>query len=228
MNALVVPDLHAPFTHKDALNFLTSVQNKYFPRISHEVVFLGDEIDFHAISRWPRDPNGMSEAMETREAIKALQPFFKAFPMAKVCISNHTLRPWIKAQSAMLPDVFLKDIGDVIGAPSGWVWKETFLIGNVHFVHGIGLSDTSRAVAGVRGSVVYGHTHQAQLSIHVTSSGSAFGLNAGCLIDEEAYAFKYAQFSVKKPVLGCGVIINGAAHFIPMILNSKRRWRGVL
>lgn len=45
-----------------------------------------------------------------------------------------------------------------------------------------------------------------------------FGLSTGCGIDEAAYAFAYGGEMRRKPVLGCGVIVDEgkAAYFIPM------------
>jgi hypothetical protein len=54
---LVIPDLHCPFEHPDALEFLRAVKKRFMPSV---FVCLGDEIDAHAFSRYPKDPDGMS------------------------------------------------------------------------------------------------------------------------------------------------------------------------
>ena len=45
---------------------------------------------------------------------------------------------------------------------------------------------------------------------------TVWGMNAGCLIDIDAYAFEYGKHHPKKPVIGTGIIIDGIPQFIPM------------
>jgi hypothetical protein len=59
--------------------------------------------------------------------------------------------------------------------------------------------------------------------------GKLFGMNAGCLIDVDAYCFKYAKNMAINVNLGCGVVLNGVeAHFIPMHVDAHGRWTGKL
>jgi hypothetical protein len=74
--------------------------------------------------------------------------------------------------------------------------------------------------------VVIGHIH-AYASVFY--EGKHFAMNAGCLIDKEAYAFKYARGALLDVSLGCGIVVNGThAHFIPMHLDENNRWTGSL
>ena len=46
---------------------------------------------------------------------------------------------------------------------------------------------------------------------------SVFGLNVGCGIDDEAYAFVYGKHSRNRVTLGCGVVFGPEqAIFVPM------------
>jgi hypothetical protein len=36
------------------------------------------------------------------------------------------------------------------------------------------------------------------------------------MVDVDAYAFQYGKNSKDKPVIGCGVVIDGVPSFIPM------------
>ena len=84
---LVIPDMHAPFVHPDALDFLKAVKARFLPS---KFVCLGDEVDFHAFSRYPKDPDGLTPGQELSCAREALIPFYLEFPEMLVCISNHT------------------------------------------------------------------------------------------------------------------------------------------
>jgi hypothetical protein len=56
-----------------------------------------------------------------------------------------------------------------------------------------------------------------------------FGLYSGCLIDAEAYAFRYGRAAKLKPVLGVSIIEGGTVpSFITMELDAKKRWTGKL
>jgi hypothetical protein len=224
---MAIPDLHCPFHHADALEFLKAVQAKFHPT---DIICLGDEIDAHAYSRWPKDPDGMGAGQELKAAIEALIPFYVAFPSMKVCVSNHTMRPQKMMKDIGLPAAFLPSYSTMLNAPDGWVWKEHWIIDDVRYMHG------DQARGGQNGwasnsevyhqSCVVGHWHS---RAGVVYDSAMFNLNAGCLIDKTAYAFEYARNSHKKPNLGCGLIIDGkAAHFLPMHLDANGRWIGVL
>ena len=53
---MVISDLHAPFTHKDYLNFCVKMRDKY--NIKNTVI-IGDLLDNHYSSYHETDPNGM-------------------------------------------------------------------------------------------------------------------------------------------------------------------------
>jgi hypothetical protein len=229
MRVLVIPDLQCPFEHKDALRFLKAVSKKYK---TQQVVCIGDEADFHAISDYDHDPDGMSAGDELKKALKHLGQFYKAFPKVRVCTSNHTARPFRKAFRFGLPSAFLRSYSEFLQAPKGWVWSESFVIDGVRFEHGEGYSGQQGALKAAQAngkSTVIGHIHaHAGIQYSATPEQLYFGMNVGCLINRHAYAFAYGKYSVSKPILGCGVLIDGVPHFVPMLLNKKHRWVGKL
>src|SRR6185437_3861211 len=100
-NVLVVSDLQEPFGHKDALDFVIAVSEKYD---TNETVVIGDEADLHAFSgKFPHDPDGFSPGEELEAARKGLKPWYEVFPEAKVCTSNHVERYYKKAYNAGFP-----------------------------------------------------------------------------------------------------------------------------
>jgi hypothetical protein len=213
-NILVVPDLHAPFQHPKSFNFLQSLKQKYKP---DEVVFIGDEVDLAAISRFAKDPNGYGAADEFSKAKKILQQYYKLFPKAKCCVSNHTARPLKKAFEAGIPQVFLKSYSEFLDAPKTWEWRDKWEINGIVFEHGEGVSGINGALTRARANMkptVIGHTH---CGGGVQYWNGIWALNVGCLIDSKTYAFAYAKHWGNKPTLGAGVIINGVPHFIPLV-----------
>lgn len=223
---LAIPDLHCPFEHPDALEFLKTVRDKFKPT---KIVCLGDEADFAGFSRFPKDPDGLGPGLELQKAIEHLIPFYLAFPKAMVCFSNHTVRPLKMMFMAGLPEAMYPTYSTLLNAPDGWSWADHWMIDGVRYFHGEGRSGQYAHINFLRGyktSVVHGHVHSWG---SVSHDGVLFAVNSGCLIDETAYCFKYARTMVTRPSLGCSIINKGrGAQFIPMILDDKRRWIGEL
>lgn len=224
---LVCPDLHCPFEHPDALEFLKAVRDAYK---TDTFVCLGDELDLHSISDYPTDPDGMNIGKELAEGIERLRPFYRAFPEALVCESNHTMRLWKRAFRAGLPAAFLPTVSKALDAPDGWVWKRFHTIDGVLYAHGDNGKSGQYAAANymkqAKRSVVIGHIHAYG---SVFWEGPHFGMNAGCLIDRDTYCFKYARGAMLDVSIGCGVVLEGKqAYFIPMLMDDNRRWTGKL
>lgn len=222
---LAIPDLHAPFEHPDTVAFLKKVKKVYKPKI---VVCLGDEMDAAAISNYDSDPDGMAAGLELEKTIEHLQPIYKLFPKVMVCTSNHTARPYRQAHQFGLPRAFLKSYSEFLQAPKGWKWADSWEIDDVVYEHGEGFSGASAAIKSAQGnmaSTVIGHIHAfAGIQYNANSKHLIFGFNAGCLIDKDAYAFAYGKKIKNKPILGCGIIVDGIPIFIPLKLNRKGRW----
>lgn len=224
---LAIPDLHCPWQHPDSLEFLKVVRARFKPTT---IVCLGDEIDAHGFSRYPNDPDAHSQGKELELAIEQLTPFYLEFPDVLVCESNHTVRPWKKAFEAGLPAAFLPTVSRVLRAPDGWKWANHHEVDGVRYIHGdagnSGFTAHIQYMRKFKQSVVIGHIHS---YAGVNYEGELFGMNAGCLIDQQAICFKYAK-NMPIPVnVGCGIVIEGkAAHFLPMHLDKHLRWTGRL
>jgi len=224
---LVIPDMHHPWCHPDALEFLKVVRETY--KTTH-VVCLGDEVDLHSMSRYPKDPDAPNVSREIAQAVEMLTPFYREFPNVMVCESNHTVRLWKRAFESGLPSSFLPAVAKVLNAPDGWVWRNSWEIDGVFYHHGdMGVSGQTAHIMlmkKLKKSVVVGHFHS---YAGVNFEGTYFAMNTGCLIDPEALCFKYAKNIPIPPNLGCGIVIGGMeARFIPMHVNSEGRWRGYL
>ena len=80
-NILVIGDIHAPFAHRDYLQFCKDTYVKYN---CNKVVFIGDIIDNNFSSYHETDANGMGGLEELELAIERIQDWFKAFPIDTV------------------------------------------------------------------------------------------------------------------------------------------------
>ena len=221
---LVISDLQAPFHHPASLLFLKAVKKDFRCDL---VTCVGDEIDAHALSvNFPVDPDAdYTPKTETLAAIDFLKSLYSTFPKVKVCNSNHTQRPWRKAFNAGISGLFLKSVREALQAPSGWIWRDSWVIDRVKYTHGDehpgGPTTHFRAAFQNRMSTVIGHVH-AHGGIQYLDNGSdkpggrIFGLNTGCLIDRKSYAFRYGAKKATKVTLGCGVVLGPEeAYFIP-------------
>lgn len=230
LSALVISDLQIPFEHRDALAFIQHLDQTFFPDGVRRVICVGDEVDQHTLGRWPANPSGRSGSDELEEAKHRLKDWFKAFPEVLVCMSNHTYRAWKKAFHAGIPAQFLRDVAEVYEAPPGWKWADRWLLDGLLFEHGEHVSGKNAALLAAEQnhmSTVIGHQHTFGGVIYSASySNQIWGMNVGCLIDIEQYAFDYGKALRKKPTLGSGVIVNGIPFFIPMLLDRNKRWIG--
>jgi len=221
---LLISDLQIPFHEPFALPFLVALQDEF--QIPHENVYcVGDEIDHYYISRYLNNPNqhysAMTELQATREILK---DFYSAFPLMKLCTSNHGTRPMKAALEAGLPSEYLKEYRDVIKAPRGWKWKEIWHVKTKHHFkveHGdaySGLTAHRNAAISNMCSTAIGHIHShAGVSFVHSRGGQVWGMNVGCLIDNDTLAFEYNKKQKFKPTLGCGVVIDDGRFpiFIP-------------
>ncbi len=224
---LVIPDIHAPYQHPDALAFLTEVKRKFQPDLC---VSLGDELDYHSMSFHDSDPNLESAGTELERGKEFMQAMYEEFPALLVCHSNHGSMVYRRAKAHGIPVQMIRKYRDVIfpqhGAPR-WSWAFSWRIdtplGPVMFKH-----QTTNIVADAAHNscnLVVGHNH-GNFSVEYSASSSHlyYGAYAGCLIDKDALAFAYGKHSMKKPIIGCMVILNGKPMAIPMVLDRGGRW----
>lgn len=226
---LAIGDLHAPFMHPDAIAFLQAAKDKFAPT---RIVLLGDELDGHALSQYDPDPDGFSAGHELNAGLEQLQPLYKLFPVASVCVSNHGIRPFKRAYQAGIPKAFLKSYREFMACPQTWFWEERIEIGDWLFEHGEGVSGPLGAMKKAMNnmkSTAIGHLHS-DAGVLTFNNGDRviYALNAGCMIDAKAYAFAYGKHSARKPVIGVAIIERGIPHFHPMQMDASQRWTGAL
>lgn len=220
MNALIIPDLQIPFEHQDALRFCKRIKKEY--KIPDEGVYLvGDEIDGNGLSSYKKNPNSRySPAYEIIEARERLKQWYEAFPIAKVCTSNHGARLLRKAIDSEIPSVCMREYRDILEAPKGWQWRKQWNIdANTIVVHGedfAGPTPHMQAALWLGKNVAMGHHHtKAGIEYIKTSERLVWGMAVSCLINFEEEVFDYARGHKQKPILGAGIISNGTPLYIP-------------
>lgn len=230
-SVLVIPDLHSPYEHPDTIAFLSAVKEGFSPDL---VVSLGDELDYHGLSFHDSDPNLDSAGTELERAKRFLSKLSKVFPDVLVCHSNHGSMVFRRAKAHGIPVQMLRTYRGVIfprNPKTNWSWAYSWRIntplGEVMFKHqttGI-LADAAHNSC----NMVVGHNH-GNFSVEYCASSSHlyYGAYAGSLVDKDSLAFAYGKHSMKKPIMGCMVILNGRPMCLPMVLNEHGRWIGKL
>ncbi len=227
---LVISDLHCPYNHIDTVRFLAAIKKKYKPT---RVILTGDEVDFHSISFHDHDPDLDAPGVEIPKAIEALKPLYRLFPVAEVLESNHGSLVIRKALAHGLSKKFFKSPGEILEAPKSWTWhfdiSLTLPNGTPLYCHhskGANVKKNSQAMGA---SFLQGHHHESfEIQYWGNPNALLFGMTVGCLVDSHSLAMAYNKNNLKRPVIGCGVIIDSIPQLIPMVLNKAGRWIGRL
>ncbi len=228
---LVIPDMHMPYHHKDALDFLSFLKKEY--GYFDMVVNLGDLVDFHNISFHSSDPDLFNAGDELDFAIEGCQTLETIFPDMYIIGSNHGDLPLRKFIANGLPRKLIKSYNEIFEVGEGWKFvpdltlkTDSKALPDIYFHHGI--KKNGLAVANQRGQkIVQGHFHTEFKTEYSGNPNSLlWSLQAGCLIDDESLAFAYNKLTKDRPVLGAAVIIDGMPVLEPMILNRNGKWIG--
>lgn len=228
---LHICDTHAPYNHVDMLGFLSAVKDLYRPT---RVIHGGDEVDNHALSFHDSDPNLDAAGPELHKARAVLSALETLFPALEVVHSNHGSLVYRKALKAGIPTEYIKSYREILfpeGGGIGWSWKEqirtTLPNGEaLQFQHQCA-GDIMNAAAHERCNIVLSHEHS-KFEINYKASKAAlyFGIYGGCLLDFNSLAFAYGKTLIKRPIIGCSVIVDSQPILVPMILDKHGRWSG--
>lgn len=224
---LVISDLHAPYYHQDTVPFLTAIKKLFKP---DKVILTGDEIDGHCISFHDSDPDlPFSPSSELEKAIEHLTPIYELFPKADILESNHGSLVYRRGKHGGLPRSVFKDYREVLEAPRGWNWHHEYIIelsdgSECYFHHG-------RSANGLKLSqsmamnTVQGHHHSVfDVQYHTTIKGLFWSVVTGCMIDDKSLAFSYNKLQMKRPTIGCTIILDGHPKLLPLVMDSDGRW----
>lgn len=230
---LHVPDLHAPYHHRDAIEFLTDVKELIQPT---RVINLGDETDQHAMSMHDSDPSLDAAGPELLKAQVLLQELVELFPDMEFCHSNHGSLIYRRAFKFGIPAAYIKTYRDFLfpfGGAEGWSWHDEIRVelpdGSwVTYRHHF-QGNKNTVGHGLRSHIVQGHEHSKFYIVYdQTSVVQNWSMVSGCLIDAPSEAFAYGKLMEGKPIIGCSAIINSQPILIPMPVDEDGRYTGKL
>lgn len=223
---LVISDMHIPYHHPDTFKFLYEIKKAFKP---DRIINIGDEIDGHAWSFHTSDQDLFSAGDELEKAIDELSYLYKLFPEMDVLESNHGSLFTRKIKAHGLPLRILKSQNEILSAPKEWRWHNELTIRlsdgrDCTFHHGLG-SNVSTVSKNYSCNFVQGHYHSKfTIDYWANHKDIYWAMNVGCLVDDKSLAMAYNKNTFKRPIIGCGIILDGQPKLLPMILNKKGRW----
>jgi len=224
---LVISDTHAPYQHPDTIAFLTAIKETYDP---DKVIHIGDEVDNHAMSFHPSDQSLYSAGDELKAGREVIWQMEELFPRVTVIESNHGSLAYRKAKVAGIPKEILRPYKEILDVKHwNWVPQLEVILPNKQpcfFIHGLS-ANTRTLLTSKMMSAVQGHFHEKfEIVYHGNGERLNFGMTVGCLIDDASMAFHYNKVFPKRPIIGCGMIIDSQPKLIPMVLKANGRWNG--
>lgn len=210
---------------KGYVEFLQGVAEKHSV---DRIVFMGDVVDWASISYHEKPPGLKDSNAEYKKALKQVAQLRKAFPKADWLIGNHDALGERQMNTAGLPTSLMKDYNTIWEVD----WKvhprfTKLIIDGVIHTHGDGgrggqQAAYKQAKDNFR-STVTGHFHS-EFGVWWWANPEfrIFGMNVGWGGDVDKLQFEYGMKFTKKPILGCGVVINGKLPYAePWLLRSR-------
>jgi hypothetical protein len=218
---LISGDTHAPCLLDGYVDFLKDCYDQWD---CDRFVHIGDLVDNCSLSFHLKKPNQKDPMREFDEAMEQVSQITEAFPEADLLLGNHDVLPYRWAQEVGIPESMMKDFAGIFELPDGWTVHDRYgqlEIDEVIYQHG----DRGRASAILNAkdefqSCVQGH-HHAKAGVEFTANRNhrIFGMQVGCGTDWKHHQQDYGVKYSKKPIIGCGVVLNGVTPvFEPMIL----------
>ncbi len=210
---LCIGDLHEPVSRKGYIQFCLDL---YAEWCCDTVVFIGDIVDWSAISFHAHNPEAPGPVDEFKLALAAIQKWYKKFPKAIVCIGNHDARPKRLAESVNIPAKFIRDYAELWETPD-WKWEQSVMIDDVFYCHGHGKGGGNTPAWNLSKkmglSTVIGHFHsKGGINWSANPLRRWFGMDVGCGVDDKAYAFAYAKEQITRSILSAGIILDGVPY----------------
>lgn len=225
---LVISDLHIPYHHPDSIDFLREIKRVYKP---DRIINIGDEVDNHAMSFHDSDPDLHSASQELLLARKYIKQLERLFPKMDLIESNHGSLYYRKAKTHGIPKCAILPYNDLLGVGKGWKWYPELILkmsnGQKCYFHHGRATDVTKVSREYGMPAVQGHYHEKfKIEYWANTEQLCWGLQVGCLADDKSLALAYNNTNLKRPIVGCGIIIGGLPHLLPMVLNKRHEWTG--
>lgn len=225
---LVISDLHIPYHHPDALEFLQHLYDKYSPT---RIICMGDELDKHSMSFHDSDPDLASAGDELRKSLPVIKELERMFPIMDILDSNHGSMVWRKAKHFGIPKHYIKGYNEVLGVSDDWQWHNDLTIelpnGSYCYFHHGKSANVIKLSQQMGMNCVQGHYHESfKIDYWGNPTGLYWAVQSACLIDDHSYAFSYNNVNIKRPIIGTSLIIDSLPVLEPMVLGKDGRWIG--
>jgi predicted phosphodiesterase len=187
-----------------------------------EIVHIGDLVDNCALSFHKKSPVLKDPVREYEKAMVKIERLTSLFPTGQLLIGNHDALPWRLCDEVGIPHSLMRSPKEIWGL-DGWDVTQRFgqiVIDDVIYQHG----DRGRGSARLNMqqemmSVVQGHHHSKwEISGAATTKKWTFNMQVGCGVDWKHMAMDYGVKFNTKPILGCGVVIDGHPYLERMVL----------
>ena len=226
----VISDMHLPYAHPDLISYLKEVAAVYKP---DRVLCTGDELDYHCLSFHDTDADLLGPLAELQLAQDMIADIGKIFPKMDIVESNHGSMVYRRALSNSLPRQLFRSYQEITKAPKGWVWHRDLTVPmsngqTAYMCHGKtaspGMLSQTMAMCSIQG-----HYHE---KYHITywanPNGLFWDMHVGCMADDNSLALAYNNTNLKRPIVGCAIILDGHPRLLPMVLDCHGRWIGKL
>lgn len=227
---LLIPDTHFPYEHGNTFDFLRRVKNKYKPT---KVIHMGDMIDNYALNYHEKNPDSDSAEDDFRKTQVLVNKLIKLFPRMDILLGNHDKLGVRKAKTIGLPSRYIRSLSEIYNMPITWKWHSELNITmndgrNLMLKHNLSKNPLSVA-KHYNTCYAQGHYHEdMRVDWVMTKWKSVFGITCGSLIDDKSMAMDYNKGNLKRPELGCVLIVNGVPKIIAMKVDSDNEWDGKL
>jgi predicted phosphodiesterase len=207
----VIGDTHLPYELEGYMEFCVKTFNDWD---CDWYVHIGDLIDHHSLSFHDSEPMLQGAYGEMMDARERLKPWYDAFPQLQLVQGNHDLIPARQLKRiGMDAEVWMRPLKEIYDMPDGWEMVDTVEIDDVLYHHGY----TACGANGFRNDAikrmcrtVSGHAHgNAGVSATASQHRLVWGMAVGCGVDVDSMAMAYGKHFLQKPIISCGVVIDG-------------------
>lgn len=122
-NTLVISDMHLPYQHRDAFDWLWALHNEYD---FQQVLNVGDLIDHHAGSYHESEPDAPDAETEYLLAKRSAQELQQMFPDMVTTNGNHDNIPKRKLKTVGLPPSMVSDYNQLYDLEDTWKWVDKY------------------------------------------------------------------------------------------------------
>lgn len=226
MNVGAIGDTQLPAEHPGYLSFC---EDTFEAWDCTRFIHMGDFADCHNQAFHDHHPECGGPRAEYDETVRKAEDWYSVFPNLTLLDSNHDWRPArVAAKFGFVPEM-LTPLPILWKVPE-WKWVENVVIDGCLFVHGDGCGGGEHPAWNYLKkindySVAMAHFHtKCGLKWRTGNLSRRFGWDVGCGVDRLHPGMRYDRKNPIKPILACGVLIDGIPYIEIMPCASGERY----